>query len=456
MNPIFRLTVPVLLVGLGILATAVVFSLSPIHPLEIYILAALHLFLLFTVAMISHKNRLAILATDLENTKKADQLSEINRDLLNVMAQQKETEQRYRILLETATDAILIAQDGVIKFTNPRTIEMFGYTKEELMATPFAAIIHPDDREMMIKRHQDRLQGQTPPTDYTFRCIDKSGDMLWLQIHTVITHWENHPATLNFIQNITLQKQMEQQIQQSQKMEAIGTLASGIAHDFNNILSGIFAYVQLAQNHAHDPVKVKKDIKQIRAGAEKAADLSRQILTVSRKSEPCRKPVAIHSVVLEVLTLLKATLPAFIDIRKTIESRATILADPGKIHQVVLNLCTNAFQAMADNGQGTLSVNLFEIQVFQDPGLVGQGIPQGDYLCLSIGDTGAGIDLKTQGKMFDPYFTTKAPGKGTGLGLAMVLGIIEEHQGHIRVASEQEKGSEFMIFFPLSNNTRSS
>ncbi|HCY84703.1 MAG TPA: hypothetical protein DHV36_06170 [Desulfobacteraceae bacterium] len=245
-------------------------------------------------------------------------------------------------------------------------------------------------------------------------------------------------------------KKIELQIHHSQKMEAIGTLAGGIAHDFNNILSGMFAYIQLAQRHMDDPEKLQRDIRKIRAGAQKAADLSRQILTVSRKSEPKREITRAAPVVQEVVDLIRATLPPTIEIHAHLESSAAILADPGKLHQVTMNLCTNAYQAMAETG-GTLTLRLYDTSVFQDPGLMNQGIPPGDYICISVKDTGTGMDFETQKKMFDPYFTTKAPGQGTGLGMAVVLGIVQEHDGYIRLFSETKKGTELQIFLPASD-----
>ena len=507
----FRLSVGVMSLGLGLLGTSVVFSLGVFTPHAIYILCTFHLFIIFTAALASYNrcylysslalalgsfllhyqingrgvefsptrdmasledylicasliiisgvlihNTLAArkkMFTQLKksaraNRTKAEQLGRLYRDLLKATQEREDMAEKYRLLLETATDAIFIAQDGWIKFSNRQTVKMFGYTWEELSAMPFADIIHSDDRQIVQQRHKDRLEGQSPPSSYAFRAVDKTGNILWLQIHTVVTLWEKKPATLNFIQDITNHKRLEQQIQQSQKMEAIGTLAGGIAHDFNNILSGIFAYLQLAENHANDPERVKKDISRVRHGADKAADLCRQILLISRKSEPEKESIVLAGVVREVLDLIQATLPPNITIEAGLDTGALIHAEAGKIHQVVLNLCTNAIQAMADTTQGILAVSLTHTTVFQDPSLNGKGIPPGEYLSLSIRDNGCGMDGLTRQKLFDPYFTTKAPGKGTGLGLAVALGIIEEHRGHIRVFSERKKGSEFQVFFP--------
>ena len=513
----FKLSVGIMSLGLGLLGTAVVFSVGFSSPHAVYILCTFHLFIIFTAALVSY-NRcylyvsltlalgsfflhywvngrgfefsptkdLAVLddyliCTSLilisavlihktlaarkqmfsqlkksasENREKAEQLAGLYRDLLKATQEREDMAEKYRLLLETATDAILIAQDGHIKFSNGQTMKMFGYSWEELQAMPFADIIHSDDRAMVLQRHKDRLSGQSPPSSYAFRAQSKTGNIMWLQIHTVVTLWDKKPATLNFIQDITNHKLLEQQIQQSQKMEAIGTLAGGIAHDFNNILSGIFAYLQLAENHAEEPDRVKKDISRIRHGADKAADLCRQILMISRKSEPKKESVILAGVVREVLDLVQATLPPDITIKASLDTGALIHAEPGKIHQVVLNLCTNAFQAMAETQEGILEVCLTQTTVYQDPSLNGKGMPPGEYLCLSIRDNGCGMDSITLQKLFDPYFTTKAPGKGTGLGLAVALGIIEDHQGHIRVFSEVGKGAEFQVFFPRTAHNR--
>lgn len=230
-------------------------------------------------------------------------------------------------------------------------------------------------------------------------------------------------------------------------MEAIGTLAGGIAHDFNNVLSVILGYAELAKTHIDNPQKVTNDINSIITGAKKAADLVNQILTIGRKTKFEMRPLKLSLIIRETLKLLRSTLPSTIEIVEDLSSNAFILANSTNIHQVIMNLCTNAFHAMGDAG-GTLAITLSQIKLddYQIPDL---NIPKGDYLKLTIKDSGGGIEPHILNKIFEPYFSTKEPGKGTGLGLAVVSGIIKEHKGYIKVESQKSEGASFHIFFPV-------
>ncbi len=244
---------------------------------------------------------------------------------------------------------------------------------------------------------------------------------------------------------------LEARLRQSQKMEAIGTLAGGIAHDFNNILSIIFGYTELAILE-EDPEKRGQDLEQVRMGAERAKELVTQILTFSRRTELATKqPLQVAVVIKEALRMLRSSIPTTIEIRQEIASDGTVLADPTQIHQLIMNLCTNAYQAMRETG-GSLAVSLVEIEIRQEDEGYGVLVP-GRYLKLVVSDTGCGISHEIQEKIFEPYFTTKATGEGTGLGLAVVLGIVRGHNGHITVYSEPGKGATFHVYLPLVEAT---
>ena len=241
-------------------------------------------------------------------------------------------------------------------------------------------------------------------------------------------------------------KDLEIQLRQAQKMESIGTLAGGIAHDFNNILSIIFGFTDMSMTE-DDAEKRRDDLGRVYKAAERARDLVQQILTFSRKTEQQQQPLQMALLVKEVLKMLRSSIPTTIDIRQNICSNALVMADPTQIHQVVMNLCTNAYHAMLESG-GVLAVSLEEVDIGPDD-YDYIGLTAGRYLKLDVGDTGCGIEPELQEKIFEPYFTTKGLGEGTGMGLAVVHGIVKSHHGHISLYSEPGKGTNFHVYLPV-------
>jgi signal transduction histidine kinase/DNA-binding response OmpR family regulator len=240
---------------------------------------------------------------------------------------------------------------------------------------------------------------------------------------------------------------LQEHLQRSQKMEAIGTLASGIAHDFNNILAAVIGYTELAMRYNADDPKFKRNLEMVLAAGGRAKELVKQILAFSRQNEEGRTPIQIAHTVKEVLKFLRASLPSTIEIRQKIASDlGLILADGVQIHQVVMNLCTNAHHAMTDKG-GVLDVSLTSVTL-KHGHAVHPDLKPGAYVKLVVKDTGHGMDKTTMEKIFDPYFTTKDKELGTGLGLAVVQGIVQKHGGVITVESEVGKGSIFCLYFP--------
>ncbi|MBA3014700.1 MAG: response regulator [Proteobacteria bacterium] len=246
-------------------------------------------------------------------------------------------------------------------------------------------------------------------------------------------------------------ERIEEQLHQAQKMEAIGTLAGGIAHDFNNILSAIMGYTDLALMRIKGThPEVESDLEQVRKASIRATDLVRQILTFSRRQTREKSPLLISVIIKEAMKLLRASIPTTIDIREEISSQATILADATQLHQLVMNLCTNAYHAMADYS-GVLTVTLHDTTLAEGEIIVNNTpIAAGNYVTLSIKDTGTGIPHSVIANIFDPYFTTKEKGKGTGMGLAVVKGIVDSHNGAITVDSEPGQGSIFKVYLPAS------
>lgn len=368
------------------------------------------------------------------------------------------SEKQYRELFENLIDtSFRIDNDSNLTVTSPSVEQIFGYQPEEVLYKSIVNLFRtPSDwtdfyTKVVKYGHVDNYEMEIKRKDDSFVWIATNAKLLkneeGLQIGI-----EGLARDISQLKKSEEKKlQLEERLRQSQKMEAIGTLAGGIAHDFNNILSGIFGFSQLAKNHVSNPERVTKDINQIIKASQKAANLVQQILAISRKSEHKMQPLNIEYEIKEAIILLRSSIPSTIEMREEFISTAAILGDPTQIHQVIINLGTNAYHAMRKSG-GILSVKLEESIISKENSTKGPNTVNGHYLKLEISDTGSGMDSKTLDKVFEPYYTTKEIGEGTGLGLAVVLGIIDKHQGYINVISELEKGSTFQIFFPVIKN----
>ncbi|HSB71652.1 MAG TPA: ATP-binding protein [Candidatus Methylomirabilis sp.] len=250
------------------------------------------------------------------------------------------------------------------------------------------------------------------------------------------------------LRDITERKRMEAQIRQSQKMEAIGTLAGGIAHDFNNLLAAIIGHAELVTDNVPRDGTAWQDLQHVLAAGKRAKDLVRQILTFSRQTEQERRPVSVSMIANEALRLLRASLPATIEIRQHIDPEAgDVLADASQIHQILMNLCTNAEHAMRERG-GVLDVNVKGVAVDRSFASSHPPLRPGPHVRLTIRDTGQGMPPHVRERIFEPFFTTKGPGEGTGMGLAVVHGIVAGHRGAISVDTAPERGTKFEIYLP--------
>jgi len=360
----------------------------------------------------------------------------------------QESQEKYRLLFENANDAIFIAQDGIIKFPNPRVSELVGYSAGELAQKPFADIVHPADRDMVLIRHQKRLAGDRDiPGAYSHRVVNKVGDTLLVELSSVQITWEGQPATLNFMRDITRQKKMESQLQQAQRMDSIGRLAGGITHDFNNLLMGIQGSASLLLSDIDDSHPHFERLNNIEKYVNNGSELTKQLLGFARGGKYEVEPTDLNPLIEKSVGIFGRTKKE-IQIHKKFQKEIWIVAiDKNQIEQVLLNLYVNAWQAMPEGGE----LYIHTENVILDEGDVKpRGIESGRFVKISITDTGIGMDALTQQRIFDPFFTTKEKDRGTGLGLASAYGIINNHGGIIRVYSEQGEGTTFNIYLPVT------
>ncbi|MCX5917161.1 MAG: PAS domain S-box protein [Deltaproteobacteria bacterium] len=357
------------------------------------------------------------------------------------------SEEKYRTLVENAAEAIFILQDEKIKFANGRAIALSGLTAEEITRTPFAELIHPDDREIALERHGRRIQGEIIPGPQAYRYLNKSGEILWVQMNSVPITWEGRPATLHFARDLTQEKKLEAQFQMAQKMEAVGTLAGGIAHDFNNILMGIQGHISLMlfdldSSHPHYE-SLKKIEEQVKSGA----NLARQLLAFARRGKYEVKATELNQIVQRSSSMFERTKKEIKVFRKYQEKIWPVEVDRNQIEQVLLNLYVNAWQAMQEGGNLYLETQ----NITLGPDYIKPfAVQPGRYVRISVRDSGVGMDKKTADRIFEPFFTTKEMGRGTGLGLASVYGIVKNHGGFITVYSEAGHGTSFHIYLPAS------
>jgi PAS domain S-box-containing protein len=361
----------------------------------------------------------------------------------------KSSEEKYRLLVENANDAIFILQDGVMKFHNSRTLELFGYSAGELVSFPFPKLIHPEDRDFVEGIYKGRMEGKEVPDTYSFRIVDKSGETHWVQINSVTILWGGKPAALGFMRDITLEKRLEAQLQHAQKMESIGTLAGGIAHDFNNILGGILGYASFMKNKMTEDHAFYGYVDTIESGAMRASELTSQLLAFARGGRFNIKPINLNRTVEETLAIINRTFDKSISIETRLQDDLpTVEADAGQLQQVLLNLCVNARDAMPAGG--TLTIESKAETITGDFAEAPVDAEPGPYVVLTVSDTGVGMDSETAQRVFEPFFSTKEEGKGTGLGLSMAYGVVKNHGGFLRVEGDLGKGATFRIYLPAS------
>ena len=359
------------------------------------------------------------------------------------------SEERYRLLVENAPLGILsINVQGQIIDTNPKLLDIFGSPSPE-DARAINIFSFPPLVEAGIAEDFRLCLESGKPDIHERKYTSEGGKELYLRYHlTPVLDMEGQVSgALAIVEDISQRKMLERQLRQSQKMEAIGTLAGGIAHDFNNILTPIIGYVQMSMVELPEDSPLQVNLEEMLKSANRAKDLVKQILVFSRQTEQERKPLKIQLVLKEALKLLRASVPVHIEIHQDIDDKCgAVMADSTQIYQVLMNLCTNAYQAMGEKG-GLLEVNLGEVDIGPED-LSPMNLNPGPYLLLTVSDTGHGMDRQVKERIFEPFFTTKGLGEGTGMGLSVVHGIISSYGGDIRVYSESGKGTTFHVYLP--------
>ena len=362
------------------------------------------------------------------------------------------SEEKYRRLVETANDAILLAdvQTGIILDANKKAEDLLGLPAEKIRGIHHTEIHPPEERE----RYQEIFKTHASANGVISEdlwVVNKDGRRIPVQVSASTFTLGDRKILQGIFRDMTERRLMEERLRQSQKLEAIGTLARGIAHDFNNILVPILGYAELAKAYVPQNDKLHFYLAEITKATDRARDLVKQILTFSRRGEDAARPLLLHPLVKETIKFLRSILPSTIEIHAHLDPDAgPVFCNPTHMHQVLMNLCTNAYQAMEETG-GIMEIML-EAVVLESS--TGEGLDPGRYVRLSVKDTGPGMDQETLNRIFEPYFTTKPVDKGTGLGLAVVHGIIGLYGGHIHVYSRVGHGTTFEIYLPEQHGAK--
>ena len=367
----------------------------------------------------------------------------------------REREARFRALVENSYDAITLVDEHYVILYDSRAVErVTGFTPEERLGRRVDEFLHPDDVPAIAERYQYCLAHPDEVLHIEFRYLHRDGTFRWGE--GIGVNRLHDPAVQAVVVNhrdITERRAMqealrhsEEQLRQAQKLEAVGRLAGGVAHDFNNVLTAIFGYSDLLmEQFTLDDVR-RADVQEIRRSAERAAALTRQLLAFSRKQVMQPRLLNLNDVIRNVQNLLARLVGEDIQVQLTLaDDLYAVMADPGQIEQVLMNLAANARDAMPEGGRITITTANTHVDTERPDR---PGLRPGRYACLTVEDSGAGIPEHVRAHIFEPFFTTKEQGKGTGLGLATVYGIVKQSGGGIYVESAEKEGSRFLIYLP--------
>jgi len=390
-----------------------------------------------------------------------DHITRYTQELETALAERtaalKEREERFRQLVEHINEVFWISapDQSEVFYVSPLYETVWGRSCASLLENPRSLwdAVHPQDQERLLT-HQP--EADVAGFEGECRIVRPDDSIRWVRAQTfpIRNQYGEIFRLAGIAEDITEQKRVEEaltkterQFRQSSRMEAIGTLAGGIAHDFNNILMAIMGYTELALATVPKGSRTQRNLQEVLTAGHRAKHLVLQILTFSRQAGQGKKPTPIHMVIREALKLLRATIPSTIEIRQSLKTEATILGDPTQMHQVIVNLCTNAEYAMRETG-GILKITLEDVEVTEDLARMISGLQVGPHVRLKVKDSGSGMTPEVLERIFDPFFTTKPIGEGSGMGMAVVHGIVTGHGGAIVVDSVVNKGTKVEVYLP--------
>ena len=367
--------------------------------------------------------------------------------------EQHKNEEKYRELIDNCSDAIYLRYNRNFEFINKQFQEMFKVTLEEVSQPGFDFInlVSPKSRDLIEERERKLERGEYVEPKYEFIALSRDGREMEMEASVTRIKYKDGYAIQGVVRDISKRKQWEKRMRQARKIEALSTLASGIAHQFNNILAIIRGYTELSLDSLTEESVLSRNLQQVLDASDRARGLVNQILIFSQQAREGQRALEISSVIKASLQLLQSSWPSNIELRQDIQSNAGfVLADPSQIRQLIVNFCTNAFYAIG-NQKGVIEISLKKIEIGEESIGDLKNLEPGPYLKLTVKDSGHGIEHKVKERIFDPFFTTRHTGEGTGMGLAVILGIIKTCGGDIQVESEPGKGTGFHLFFPCLN-----
>lgn len=385
-----------------------------------------------------------------EAIKTARVLQKVVDERARIEEELRQNQEKYQQLIDNSNDAIYLLYNRKFEFINKKFQEMFKVTMEEVNQPgfDFLELVAPRSRTLIEERRRKAELGEDTEPKYEFTALSRDGREVDVEASVSRTKYKDGTAILGVVRDISQRKQLEHQVRQAQKVEAIGTLAGGIAHQFNNILAIIRGYAELSHESLLENSVLKRNLQHVLTASDRARELVNQILIFSQQAKEGQKPLDLNAIINDSLQLLQSSLPTNIELRQNIESNVGfILAEPNQIRQLIVNLCKNATHAIGKQN-GVVGVDLKKV-VLAPGNMTGlKNLEPGLYMKLTVSDTGHGIERKVKERIFDPFFTTKATGEGMGMGLPVIHGIVKTCGGDIQVESRPGKGTAFHLFFP--------